>query len=443
MLAPLLTPETWELLNALPEYDPQSADQLNHQLRRNGWSPEVVAAALTQMRLRRDARAKFGQFADRMLLTQQGLEQATRLPVAARHAQRFRSAGIDHAADLGCGLGADAMALASSGVRVTAVEADETTAAAATMNLLPFPEAQVVHSTAERWAAEHLGVPEPADEAADADPAAGPATEQLPEGLGVWMDPARRTERGRLWDPEDFSPPLSMVTALARTGVPLGVKLGPGMPHDLIPLDCEAEWVSVEGDLVELVLWFNALARPGARRTATVLTGDGDQDSHGLPCLQVTPRSSADDFSSGIEYAPAGREGLRGVLWEPDPAVIRAGLVAELAAEAGGWMLDEHIAYFCTDASADPGPLARGYRITEVMDFSPKRLKQWCAEQQVTSVEIKKRGVDVVPEQLRRQILPKRRSGAPGRHAVLVLTRLGSSRLAVAVEPLAAQRPGT
>lgn len=249
MLAPLLTPETWELLNALPEYDPQSADQLNHQLRRDGWSSDVVAAALTQMRLRRDARAKFGQFANRMLLTQQGLEQATRLPVAARHAQRFRSAGIDHAADLGCGLGADAMALASSGVRVTAVEADETTAAAATMNLLPFPEAQVVHSTAERWAAEHLGVPEPADEAADADPAAGPATEQLPEGLGVWMDPARRTGRGRLWDPEDFSPPLSMVTALARTGVPLGVKLGPGMPHDLIPPDCEAEWVSVESTL--------------------------------------------------------------------------------------------------------------------------------------------------------------------------------------------------
>ena len=51
-------------------------------LRRAGFAPEQAAAVLTQAALRRRARAKFGEFADRMLLTRSGLEQATRLEVA-------------------------------------------------------------------------------------------------------------------------------------------------------------------------------------------------------------------------------------------------------------------------------------------------------------------------------------------------------------------------
>lgn len=428
-LKPVLEPQVWDLLNSSPPYTAGTADEMNITLRRQGWPPDTVAAVLTQLRLRRDARAKFGSFADRMLLTDHGLQQSTRLPVAAQHARRFREAGLTHIADLGCGLGADSLAFASIGLQVTAVEADETTAAAAHMNLRPFPEAQVLHTTAERFAGE----------------------QELPEGTGIWLDPARRDERSRIWDPEEFSPPLSFVTQLAASGVALGVKLGPGIPHDLIPADCEAEWVSVDGDLVEVVLWFNALARRETggsliRRAATVLTTQsGTQNDAGLPGVTATELTSSTDFGEGLELPPAGRDGLDGVLWEPDAAVIRAGLVAELCQQFGGHMLDEHIAYFCVSPTPEPinTPLARGYRVLEVMPFSVKRLKQWCTENQITSVEIKKRGVDVVPEQLRQQILPKKSKGKPrqvGNHATLVVTRFGSrgqdtERLAVVVQP--------
>lgn len=431
-LKPVLEPQAWKLLNSSRPYTTGTADEMNITLRKQGWAPETVAAVLTQLRLRRDARAKFGNFADGMLFTDQGLQQSTRLPVAARHARRFRQAGLVHVADLGCGLGADSLALASTGLRVTAVEADETTAAAAHMNLRPFPEAQVIHSTAEDFTA---GL-------------------QLSEGTGIWMDPARRNERSRIWDPEEFSPPLSFVTQLAATGAALGVKLGPGLPHDLIPAGCEAEWVSVDGELVEVVLWFNALARKTAdgsliRRSATTLYGHSCRneaenlpDDHsrsaqaiaGLDDYASAELTSSSDFGEGIALPAAGSDGLGGILWEPDAAVIRAGLVAELCEQFGGQMLDEHIAYFC--ASPAPvevnSPLARGYRVLEVMPFSAKRLKQWCTENQITSVEIKKRGVDVVPEQLRQQILPKKTKGRPsnaGNQATLIITRLGRGKL--------------
>ncbi|MDZ5076593.1 THUMP-like domain-containing protein [Nesterenkonia sp. HG001] len=426
-LAPLLTPQGWELVNSLPPYDPDDAARLNQELRRAGHPPELVAAALTQSRLRRDAAQKFGDFAARMLFTPDGLQQATRLPVAAAHARRFRDAGLTHVADLGCGLGGDSLALASLGLQVIAVDADEDTAAAATMNLTPFPEAQVRHTTAEAFVAE-LGEP---------------------QGWGLWLDPARRdAARGhgadggarRIWDPESFSPPLSFVTALAATGLPLGVKLGPGIPHDLIPADCEAEWISVDGQVVEVVLWFNALARPGVRRAATVMSP-----------------SSVEELTSGADFeqhrspdGTLGPEGLAGLLCEPDGAVIRAGLVADLAERLGGRMLDEHIAYFVLPADSAPPATAavRCHRVLETFPYSVKRLRSWVQEQGVTSVEIKKRGVDVVPETLRRQILPGKKGRKAGsmkadspttdgpQHRTLVITRLGDQRIVAVVEPL-------
>lgn len=404
-LAPVLTPEGWELLNSLPAYDDGASFTLNRRLRDAGHDAELVAAALTQSRLRRDARAKFGDFAERMLFTDDGLQQSTRLPVAARHARRFREAGVTSVADLGCGLGADAMAAAASGLDVVAVEADETTAAAATMNLAAFPEARVEHTTAEEFVAAHRMAE------------SGRAAEL---GWGLWLDPARRdVDAGRsaggrtkrLWDPETFSPPLSLVTELAATGVPLGVKLGPGIPHELIPEDCEAEWVSLDGQVVEVVLWFNALARPGVRRAATVLrTPEGDgQDSGRLAVEELT---SGADFDEVSEPEVAGRDGLAGLLCEPDGAIIRAGLVADLAERLGGRMLDEHIAYFCLDdgeeqvEAATSTSTVRAHRVVEVLDFSVKRLKRWVAEHGVTRLEIKKRGVDVDPATLRRRLKP-------------------------------------
>jgi hypothetical protein len=398
----LLTTEGWELLASLGPYNEAEAFSLNAALRKAGHPPELVSAVLTQSRLRTKAEAKFGEFARQMLFTPAGLEQATRLNVAARHAERFAKAGISHVADLGCGLGADAMALASMDITVTAVERDETTAACATMNLMPFPHAKVVHADATDFSLEGVD--------------------------GVWLDPARRTTSTsgtkRIWDPEDFSPPLSYVESVAASGRAVGVKMGPGIPHESVPKGCEAQWISVNGDVTEVALWFNGVARPGVRRSALVLGPQG-----------AAEMSSAEDFDGG---PAAGVGPVQGFLYEPDGAVIRAGLVADVALGLGGHLLDEHIAYFCAPELHDT-PFARAYRVLEVMPYNIKALKAWVRSKDIGVLEIKKRGAAVTPEELRKQLLPAGKS-RKGAMATLVLTRIGEERVAVAVEPAATAR---
>ncbi|MEI2278789.1 class I SAM-dependent methyltransferase [Paenarthrobacter ilicis] len=401
-IAPLLSTEGWELLGSLGPYKDEDAFRINAELRKAGHSPDLVAAVLTQSRLRTRAEAKFGEFAHHMLFTKAGLEQATRLNVAARHAERFANAGVTHVADLGCGLGADSLAMASMDIPVTAVDMDEITAACATINLMPFPHAKVLHSDATAVDLEGID--------------------------GVWMDPARRTTSTsgttRIWDPEAFSPPLSFVEQVAATGRAVGVKMGPGMPHDSVPANCEAQWVSVGGDVTEVTLWFNAVARPGVRRAALVIGSQG--------AAEIT---SGENFDGG----PAADVGpVTGYLYEPDGAVIRAGLVADVAQRLDGHLVDEHIAYICAPELHDT-PFARAYKVLDVMPYNVKALKAWVKSNGITVLDIKKRGTAVTPEELRKQLLPAKPDKSLGtKTATLVLTRIGEDRVAVVVEPVTA-----
>lgn len=400
-LAPLLTSEGWALLNSMGPYREEDALAITARLRKAGHSPELVAAVLSQARLRVKAESKFGEFSRHMLFTRAGLEQATRLSVAARHARRFVDAGVRAVADLGCGLGADAMAMASLDLDVTAVELDEITAACATINLMPFPNVRVVHADAQSVALDDIE--------------------------GVWLDPARRTTSSsgttRLWDPEQFSPPLSFVSKLADEGLPVGVKLGPGLPHSSVPDGCEAQWVSIDGDVAEVGLYFNALKRPSVRRAALVLAEE-----------TASELVAETDFGGGVKASVGPLEGF---LYEPDGAVIRAGLVSELADRLGGHLVDPRIAYICAPQLTST-PFAKAYRVVDVRPYNVRALRQWVRDEGITALDIKKRGTAVTPEELRKLLFlgqgkaPKKK---PHRRGTLVLTRIGEERVAAIVEP--------
>lgn len=386
-LSRLLAPEGWALLSALPPYDERLAMPLGERLRAEGLHPSLVAAALTQSRLRAKAHAKLGDFADGMLFTPAGLEQATRLEVAAHHARRYRDAGLTHVADLTCGIGADALAFAGVGLRVTAAELDEMTAAIATVNLRHFPEVVVRHT-------DGLAL-----ELADVD--------------GVYADPARRTGGGsRIHDPAAYAPPLDAVLAVRERVPALGLKLGPGVAHRDLPADARAQWVSVEGDVVELGLWFGPLAPEGPGRSALVLANG-------------TAHVLAPDEPA---HAHVGEVG--GYLYEPDGAVIRAGLVGDVALDVRGRLVDPTIAYVTSDERSAT-PFATGYRVLDRMPFGLKRLRTYLRERGVGRLTIKKRGTAVVPEQLRRQL--DLRGGAT---STIVLTRIAGQQSVLVVEPL-------
>ncbi|WP_455681719.1 class I SAM-dependent methyltransferase [Streptomyces seoulensis] len=322
----------------------------------------LVSAALGQARLRRRAEAKFGAADARaMFFTPNGVEQSTRASVAAYRAERMRALGVTSVADLCCGIGGDALALARAGIRVLAVDRDPLTAAVARAN------------------AEVLGLGD-LIEVREAD-----VTEVGTAGYdAVFVDPARRGGRGRIFDPEAYSPPLSWAVATALAAPRAALKIAPGIPHEAVPAEAEAEWISDGGDVKEAVLWFGTGSPGGVR--ATLLPGPRTLEGRGLPDPAVRP---------------PGR-----YLYEPDGAVIRAHLVAEVAEELGGGLLDETIAYITAD-ELRPTPYANAYEITDRMPFNVKKLKALLRERGVGNLTVKKRGSAVEPEELRRKVKPQ------------------------------------
>jgi hypothetical protein len=361
-------------------------------LRRAGYSAEETATILTQAKLRRRAVAKFGDFASRMLFTAAGLEQATRLDVAAHHASRFRALGARRLADLGCGIGGDALAFGAVDLEVLAVERDPVTAAIASYNLAPFPEVDV-----------RVGDAESTDLA----------------GIGAaWLDPARRSEghsethRVRA---AEFTPSLDFAYSLAER-IPVGVKLSPAHDRATLPEQAEAQWVSSRGEVVETALWFGDLRRPGVRRAALVVTDRGT--------AELTAPADAPDEPPG----PLG-----GYLHEPDGAVIRARVLGDLARSTGTHPVGPDIAYLTGDRPI-ASPFVASFEIEAVLPFDRLRIRRELKARQVGRLEIKKRGVDLDPATFRTFL------GLAGDgEATLIVTRTAERRVALICRRLGTQ----
>ncbi|WP_226898975.1 class I SAM-dependent methyltransferase [Nonomuraea phyllanthi] len=380
---------------------------------RRTYDAALTSAALTQARLRERAVAKFGEDARPMYFTPHGLEQSTRAEVAAHRARRLTKgdmgdAGDARSGDAGsggsaadwatedgstggavsggggrvgvreltvvdacCGIGGDFLALARAGCAVTAVDIDPLTVAVARAN------------------AEALGLGgRVAVEVADA---AGVE----PEGYDVlFADPARRTARGRTFDPMAYSPPWPVVLDLISRAGRACVKVAPGIPYEFIPDGAEAEWVSYKGEVKEAALWTGG---QGPARRATLLPG-----GHTLT-------------ATGAE-APVGPIGR--YVYEPDGAAIRAHLVGEVCELVNGRLPDPMIAYITSDAPIDT-PWAARYEIADVLPFSLKKLRAALRERKIGNVTIKKRGSAVDIERLRSDL---RLNGENS--AVIILTRI-------------------
>jgi SAM-dependent methyltransferase len=386
-LAALRTPDGVRALAAaaaVADADPLVAASA---LRSQGVPPALAAAALTQVSLRRRAGVKFGPMSDRMFFTRAGLEQATRTVVTDRRAERLAAAGVTTMADLGCGLGSDALAAARQGIRVYAVDADPVTAAVAAANVAVAGLDDLVTV-----------------ECADA------TTVDVARFDAVFADPARRGGRGRVMDPRSWSPPWDFIAGLPRRVPRTVLKLAPGIDHALLPPGAEGEWVSVDGDLVEAAFWCGPLA--AVPRRATLLRSTA-------PTAELT--------GSGTAAAPVGPVGR--FLFDPDPAVVRAHLVAEFAAAVGGRIGDPDIAYVYTDEPV-ASPFARRLEITDVLPFSLKRLRTLLRERGVGRLEIRKRGSALEPEQFRRDL----RLSGPNAGS-LVLTRVAGAPAVLLCEP--------
>ncbi|TAK76837.1 MAG: class I SAM-dependent methyltransferase, partial [Dehalococcoidia bacterium] len=195
---------------------------------RGAYGPSQARAALALAAGRTAGASKFTD-AGRLILDREAAEQATSEVVARWTARRF--AGTRLVADLGCGAGGDALALAEV-APVFAVDRDPARVAMARAN------------AAARGLDARLEVSE------------GDASDALPAEVdAVWLDPARRDGSGRTLDPYAWSPPLAEALRIASTVPRAGIKAAPGLDLVHVPEGCEVEFISHRGGLVEAVLW--------------------------------------------------------------------------------------------------------------------------------------------------------------------------------------------
>ncbi len=337
---------------------------------------DLAKAALETVILRRrcKASAKFSR-ADSMYFTRPALEMASSEIISRYRAQRF--APFARVADLCCGLGGDTIGLASRSPSDRAVRSGEGAGGRGGGQTLAVDNDPLhLALAAANLAACHLRA-----DFLEADLTKSP----LPAADAYFFDPGRRSNSRRIFSVRDYQPPLFLINSwLPR---PLGVKISPGVNlAELADYDCEIEFISLGGDLKEAALWFGPFKT--VERRATILNSSNSP-------ISLTPSSSPLPL---VSLSPP-----LSFLYEPDPAILRAGLVRTLANQIGARQIDPDIAYLTSD-TLTPTPFARAFAIEAAMLFSQKRLREKLRAMNVGRVTVKKRGSPLDPDEFARSL---------------------------------------
>ena len=372
-----------------PADTPAAIDRWRQRL-----DPTLVSAAWAQVCLRRAAAVKFAR-ADEMLFDRVGLEQSTDEALAVHKTRRFT--GLGRVADLCCGLGGDALALAADH-EVVAVDR------------------LAIRTALARHNADVYGQTITAQ--------VGDVTLDLPAADAAHIDPDRRATGRRSHDVDSASPGLVTLQRVVEGYPAAGIKLSPGADFDKLPFTAEIELISQHGECKQAVAWTGRLAE--AHRRATVLLERAPNSAHsGFDTVQLA--AFPGDSLAWPESCPPHPDSY---LYEPDPAVIRADLVGILARKLGLAPIDPHIAWLVGQAPIHD-PLVHSFRVIDVRSWSAKPARAWLAEQDIGPLDVKTRGFAARPETILKQLRP-----AGARPAVLFLTRLGDRPTAILAERL-------
>lgn len=293
--------------------------------------PDRAAFALSAAHARRRAVADGVPGAERLVLTRESLEQASRPVVAAWRARRAAAVGAP-LQDWCAGTGGDAAALAAH-APVDAVERDPGRAVLA------------------RHRAAVLGLPV----TVHVGDALGPLLD--PTGAVVHADPDRRDaagRRARRLAHHTPAPAALLAAASGAAGTVLVVAAGVAWDDPQLPEGAEVAFVAVGDDLVEACLLGGDVAAPGVRARA-VLLPDGHEVTRG---------------SDPATRRPPGEPGEW--LLRPHPAAVRARVHDELGAAAEAWPVARRRALLTCDR---PPPDSPWWRVERVLSVVPARAR--------------------------------------------------------------------
>lgn len=365
----LLLPSGQEVLQAAQALNPREADFLAvYTVLCRRYPADLSRAALETVLLREKASTKF-PYAPKMYFTREALEQASAMEVSMHRTERFHA--YNSIVDLGCSIGGDTLALAGAAPTI-GLDIDPLRLMMARENM------RVVNAAETNLSDRTLFV------RADLTSTLPITPISIYKPCALFFDPARRSGHRRAFSVYHYVPPLSIIKEWLPRFPALGVKISPGVDldelsaYDVAANDVEIEFVSLRGELKEAVLWFGPLR--SASRRATLLPGVHTltEASHAIQAEISQPRS---------------------FLYEPDPAVLRAGLVRELASQLGAAQLDPDIAYLTAEKYV-PTPFVRVWAVEDWFPFNLKYLRSYLRQRSIGRVTVKKRGSPITPEQL-------------------------------------------
>ncbi|MFZ9857297.1 MAG: class I SAM-dependent methyltransferase [Roseiflexaceae bacterium] len=339
------------------------------------------AAALFELAwVRQRATTKFTD-GHRLWFTREALEQASHERVA--QARLVHVAAATHIADICCGCGGDALTLATVAPTI-ALDTDTTRIALAKANLAQ----RNLHATCIVADATTYAVPDSVDV--------------------VFFDPGRRQHGKRIFDADDYIPPLSLANQWRHPSRRIIIKCAPGIDYAQLPfaqpyaIDC----VSLYGDMRETLVMLDMPYR--WQRQATVIRSDGIHRLTNQPDITAMPITTPQRY-----------------IYEPDTAVIRAGLVTHFAAQHDLFMIDPQIAYV-TGAIVVDTPFARCWQVLDTLPFNERQLRQRLRQLHGGSITVKKRGSPIDTD-----ALAKRLSQPDGVPYVVILTRVAGQHTAL------------
>lgn len=376
--------EEWELMHELRSA-PQllktvaeaSGKELSLQtLLRREYPDRLVRGAFALCELRRKGGAKFSRAAE-MWFDRQGLEQATGELVARHKAQRFSGAVFD----LCSGIGGDSMALAERSL-VTAVDSNP------------------IACLRTEWNAAAYGV------RANVTTVCQDADTIDPQGALVHIDPDRRAEgAGRAVRVEDYQPGIEALQHMTRTHRGGAIKLSPAANFGGKFRDVEIELVSLRGECKEATIWFGVLRGSESWRATVLPSGE---------TLAGEPLDFAAEIASPSRY-----------IYDPDPAIVRAGLVDAAAARLHLNRLDDAEEYLTGPELALSG-FVQGFEILDELPNDLSEIRKYFRNTEFGEVEIKCRHIPIDASAVRRRLSLNGRN-----RAVLIFARLGGKSRAL------------
>ena len=381
----LTAPETAPLLTALAEDPAELHIQLERLRKAHG--PNRARLALALVELRKRAKEKFGPLSNSMFFTEVGLQQATDIWIARHKTNRFPDGRLVR--DYCSGIGGDLIALAER------------------RPVIGFDRSEIVCELARA----NLGVTQTSysSEVKLAD-----IQDHPPAADTLWhLDPDRRNDGQRSTQLHWHSPPPELIDDWLATSPHGAVKLAPAtrVPQHW-EAQAELEWISRDRECRQQLAWFGALAGEACRRRATVVTRNGESYSYvGEANTDVPLTQEVQEF-----------------VYDSDPALRAAGLTGSFSEQLGLLALASPTNYL-TSVKAIEHPLLSCFRVLEQLPPREKPLAAALRARNIGGLEIKKRGVEIDPNQLLRRLKPR-----GDQEATVLLTRLGKKEVALLTE---------